>query len=461
MPGFADVSTESSNLSVLKFGGTSVKNIARIQHVAEIIKQRLEHGPLIVVLSAMGDTTDYLVKLSKQCAPNPDKRELDLLLSTGEQISIALMSIVLRSMAVRSKSFTAYQVGIFTEGVFSKARIIDLKTESLQEALTENDVLIVAGFQGITKTGEVTTLGRGGSDTTAVALAAAMKANSCDIYTDVDGIYTADPNVIPNARLLATISYEEVLEMARLGAQVIHPRAVELGRQYGVKLRVRNTFKPDHLGTTIQATGRTAAHPATQAAGRTAGQSTTRTTNQTANQPASQPTARTTNSGGNEVEIYRTVSGVAIDKEQARVAIMDVPDQPGIAGKIMRALADRNIVIDMIMQAFHPSLGLNNVTFTVHESDVAESVSVLNELRGKLGAGEVLADADIAKVSLIGAGMVGQPGIAAKLFETLGDAKINMKMIATSEMKLTCVVKRDDAERAAKLIHDAFELDKV
>jgi aspartate kinase len=409
--------TTSSHLNVLKFGGTSVKNIARIQHVAEIVKQRLPVGPLIVVLSAMGDTTDYLIKLARQCAPTPDKRELDSLLSTGEQISIALLSIVLRSMDIRSKSFTAYQVGIFTETVFNKARIIDLKTEALQEALKDNDVLIVAGFQGITRSGEITTLGRGGSDTTAVALAAAMNAEVCDIFTDVDGIYTADPNAIPRARLLSTISYEEVLEMARLGAQVIHPRAVELGRQYGVKLRVRNTFKPEHPGTTIH--------------------------------------------GGKDMEIYRTVSGVAVDKDQARVAIMDVPDQPGVAAKIMRALADKNIVTDMIMQAVHPSLGLNNVTFTVHETDVAESVSVLKELKSKLRAGEVLADTDIAKVSLIGAGMIGQPDIAAKFFEILGEAGINIKMIATSEMKLTCVVSRDDAQRAAKLIHDGFELDKL
>ncbi len=409
--------TTSSPLSVLKFGGTSVKNIARIQHVADIVKDRLQSGPLIVVLSAMGDTTDYLIKMARQCTQTPDKRELDSLLSTGEQISITLLSIVLRSMNIRSKSFTAYQVGIFTETVFNKARIIDLKTDALQNALADNEVLIVAGFQGITRTGEITTLGRGGSDTTAVALAAAMNAQVCDIFTDVDGIYTADPNAIPKARLLSTISYEEVLEMARLGAQVIHPRAVELGRQYGVKLRVRNTFKPEHAGTTIQ--------------------------------------------GGKDLEIYRTVSGVAVDKDQARVAIMDVPDQPGVAGKIMRALADKNIVTDMIMQAVHPSLGLNNVTFTVHETDVEESVAVMQELKAKLRAGEVLADPDIAKVSLIGVGMIGQPDIAAKFFEVLGESGINIKMIATSEMKLTCVVSRDDAQRAAKLIHDAFELDQA
>ncbi|MDR3616529.1 MAG: aspartate kinase [Candidatus Obscuribacterales bacterium] len=411
------IGTRTKQLSVLKFGGTSVKSVPRIQHVAEIAQKRLKDGPLIIVVSAMGDTTDYLLKLAKQCASNPDKRELDSLLSTGEQISITLLSIVLQSMGVRAKSFTASQVGIFTESVFSKARIVDLKTDALQKSLLNTDVLIVAGFQGITPEGDITTLGRGGSDTTAVALAAAMDAEVCDIFTDVDGIYTADPNSIRNARLLKEISYEEVLEMARLGAQVIHPRAVELGRQYGVKLRVRNTFKPDHEGTIIH--------------------------------------------GGDKVEIYRTVSGVAVDKDQARVAIMDVPDQPGVAGKIARAMADKNIVIDMIMQAVHPSLGLNNVTFTVHETDLDETKKVLQELKVKLNAGEVLADSDIAKVSLIGAGMVGQPGVAAKFFEVLGGANINIKMIGSSEMKLTCVVSKEQASEAARLIHDAFELHKA
>jgi aspartate kinase len=408
---------KTRSLTVLKFGGTSVKNIARIQHVADIIKARLKSGPLVVVVSAMGDTTDYLVKLAHQCTETPDKRELDLLLSTGEQISIALLAIVLRSMGVAAKSFTGYQVGIFTENVFSKARIVDLKTDSLENALEKNQVVVIAGFQGITPDGDVTTLGRGGSDTTAVALAAAVQADVCDIYTDVDGVFTADPNSIPSAKLLSSIRYEEVLEMARLGAQVIHPRAVELARQYGVKLRVRNTFKPEHEGTLIH--------------------------------------------GGDDVEIYRTVSGVAVDKDTVRVSIMDVPDVPGIAGKIMRALADRNIVIDMIMQAVHPSIGLNNVTFTVNDSELEETLRVVESLKSKLKTGEVLYDKDIAKVSLIGASMVGQPGIAATLFESLGAANINIKMIATSEMKLTCVVSRDDAQRAAQIIHDAFELNKV
>ena len=402
---------------VVKFGGTSVKNIGRIQHVANIVKQLSDSGPVLVVVSAMGDTTDYLLKLAHQTTSSPDQREVDLLLSTGEQISITLLAMTLRSIGVEARSFTAYQVGIFTESVHSKARIVDIKTDTLLNAFKTNKVAIVAGFQGVTEDGDITTLGRGGSDTTAVALAAAVGASTCDIFTDVDGIYTADPNTIKDARLLNRISYEEVVEMARLGAQVIHPRAVELARQYKVKLRVRNTFKPDHLGTTIDE--------------------------------------------GDEMEIYRTVSGVAVDKDQASVAIMDVPDQPGIAAEIMQAVADKNIVIDMIMQAFHPTMGLNNITFTVGSADLDETISILERTKTKLKAKEVAADSDIAKVSLIGAGMVGQPGIAAKLFSVLGQNGINIKMIATSEKKLTCVVSRGDADRAAQLIHSAFELDKI
>jgi aspartate kinase len=404
------------NAQVVKFGGTSVRNIGRIQHVANIVKDLTQSGPVVVVVSAMGDTTDYLLKLAGQCTQQPDQREVDLLLSTGEQISITLLSIMLRSMGIKARSFIASQVGIFTENVHSKARIVDIKTETMLKAFQDNQVLVVAGFQGVTEAGEVTTLGRGGSDTTAVAIAAALDAPVCDIYTDVDGIYSADPNVIKGARLLSNISYEEVVEMARMGAQVIHPRAVELARQYNVTLRVRNTFKPEHEGTSID--------------------------------------------GGENMEIYRTVSGVAVDKDQASVAIMDVPDQPGIAGEVMQAVADKNIVIDMIMQAFHPTIGLNNITFTVGSTDLSETIKILEGLKSKLDAKQVVADPDIAKVSLIGAGMVGQPGVAAKLFKVLGAAGINIKMIASSEKKLTCVVSREQAERAAQLIHDAFDLSR-
>jgi aspartate kinase len=405
-----------NEIAVLKFGGSSVKSIGRIQHVCDILSETAKKQPTLVVVSAMGDTTDYLLKMAKQCASSPDKRELDLLLSTGEQISISLVAMTLRAAGIRARSFTGQQVGIFTESIHNKARIVDIKSDTMKKAFQEYDVVVVAGFQGVTESGDVTTLGRGGSDTTAVALAAAVGAPVCDIFTDVDGIYTADPNAIKGARLLKRISYGEVLEMARMGAQVMHPRAVELARQYNIKIRVRNTFKPDNPGTTIDG-------------------------------------------GDSAVEIFRTISGVAIDKDQACVAIMDVPDQPGIAARITQALADENIIIDMIMQSFHPTIGLNNITFTVNDADLDQTIKALQVVKTQLKAKEVISDPDIAKVSLIGAGLSGQPQIAARLFTVLGEAAINIKMIASSEMKITCVVSREQAQQAAQLIHDAFELE--
>ncbi len=403
-----------SEYAVVKFGGTSVKNIGRIQHVADIIKSLSQSKKVLAVVSAMGDSTDFLAKLAKQASQSPDKREFDMLLSTGEQISIALLSMVLKDMNVSVRSLTANQLGIFTETVHTKARILEINSKRLFADFEKNDVLVVAGFQGVTVDGDITTLGRGGSDTTAVALAAAINAEDCDIYTDVDGIYTADPNKIPGARLLPQISYGEVLEMARLGAQVLHPRAVELARQYKVKLRVRNTFKPENPGTLIDA--------------------------------------------GGDMEIFRSISGVAVDEDQCSVAIMDVPDQPGIAGKVTQALADESIAVDMIMQSFHPAVGLNSMTFTVNDADLDQTTKILDLLKEQLNAKEVLADPDCAKVSLIGAGLCGQPWIPALLFSTLGKNGINIKMISSSEMKITCVVSRLQAQKAAKLIHDAFEL---
>ncbi|MBP9093057.1 aspartate kinase, partial [bacterium] len=332
---------------------------------------------------------------------------------------ITLLALTLKEMGISARSFTAPQIGIFTEKVHSKARIVDINSDNLNRAMVDHDVLVVAGFQGVTADGDITTLGRGGSDTTACALAAAINADVCDIYTDVDGIYTADPNVIAEAKLLKRVSYGEVIEMARLGAQVLHPRAVELARQYKVRLRVRNTFKPEHEGTIID-------------------------------QGASE---------GENVEIYRSISGVAVDKDQACVTIMNVPDKPGIAGQIMQALADNNIVIDMIMQAFHPTAGHNNITFTVHSTDLAQTIKVLEAIKGDFEATSVIADEDIAKVSLIGAGLAGQSGIAATVFKAFGTAGINIKMIATSEMKLTCVVSGKDADKASKIMHSSFSED--
>jgi aspartate kinase len=404
------------NVGVLKFGGTSVKNVGRIGHVCQIIKERAEKGPLIVVISAMGDMTDYLIKLAKQSVSQPDDRELDALMATGEQISITLAAMILRASGLRAKSLTAFQVGIFTESVHRQARIVDIQTDRLIEAFKNHDVLVVAGFQGITEAGDITTLGRGGSDTTAVALAGAIGANVCDIYTDVDGIFTADPNIVKGARLINRICYDELIEMARLGTQVMHPRAIDLARAYNVKMRVRNTFKPENEGTLID--------------------------------------------GGSELELYTTISGIAIDEEQASVAITEVPDKPGVAGEIMTALADKNIVVDMIMQASHESTGTNSITFTVGKNDLDQTLKILQQEKLRLGAKQVLSDSDIAKVSVIAAGLALRPKIASVVFTTLGKNAINIKMIASSEKKLTCVVSRKEARRAAQLIHDAFELAK-
>ncbi len=405
-----------SSIRVLKFGGTSVRNIGRIHHVAGIIGNVAEKTKVIVVVSAMGDTTDYLLKLARQCSADPDRREQDMLLATGEQLSISLLAMTLKEMSVRARSLTGAQIGIFTENIHSNARIVDVKKETIVRHFEDHDVLVVAGFQGITAGGDITTLGRGGSDTTAVALAAAIDAESCDIYTDVDGIYTTDPNTIAEASLLNRLSYGEVLEMARLGAQVLHPRAVELARQYNVKLRVRNTFKPDNEGTSIE---------------------------------------------GGDMEIFRSISAVVVDKDQAAVAIMDVPDRPGIAGRITSALAERNIGIDMIVQSFHPEMNHNSIAFTVSGAHLDDTIAVLNQLKTELNARIVQVDSDCAKVSLVGAGLVEQPNIPARLFSALGENEINIKMISTSEMKISCIVSRDVADKAARLIHETFELDAI
>ena len=282
---------------VQKFGGTSVKSVARIKNVANIVARAAAQSSVVVVVSAMGDTTDYLVKLARQVSASPNQREYDMLLATGEQISIALVAMALNDMGCKAVSLTGAQLGIITESVHTTARIVDIKTERIRGFLDEGYVVVAAGFQGVTEAGDITTLGRGGSDTTAVALAAALKADVCDIYTDVSGVYTADPNIVPTARLMREVAYEEMLEMARVGAQVLHPRAVELARKHRLPLRVRNTFDPDHTGTILR--------------------------------------------GADEMEIYRPVSGVTVDKDQARLAILKVPDRPGVAGEIFAALAGR------------------------------------------------------------------------------------------------------------------------
>ena len=401
---------------VQKFGGTSVKSIARIKNVASLVARAAEQDPVVVVVSAMGDTTDYLVKLAHQASDAPNRREYDALLATGEQISIALVAMALNQKGVRAVSMTGAQLGIITESVHTAARIVDIKTERLRRHLDEGQVVVAAGFQGTTPEGDTTTLGRGGSDTTAVALAAALGARICDIFTDVSGVYTADPNIVSSARLLKEVSYEEMLEMARVGAQVLHPRAVELARKHKLPLRVRNTFDPDHEGTILR--------------------------------------------GAGEMEIYRPVSGVTVDRNQARLAILKVPDRPGVAGEIFGALAEHNISVDMIIQAFHQDRSVNDITFTIKRGDLAAARTALEEVAARVGAEGVLADEDVAKVSIIGASLMDQPDVAARMFRTLGREGINIKMISTSEIRISCAVSERDAERAVTVVHDLFHLDE-
>lgn len=401
---------------VQKFGGTSVKSIARIKNVAGIVARAAERDPVVVVVSAMGDTTDYLVKLAHQASDAPDRREYDALLATGEQISIALVAMALNQMGVRAVSMTGAQLGIITESVHTAARIVDIKTERIRRHLDEGQVVVAAGFQGTTPEGDTTTLGRGGSDTTAVALAAALCARVCDIFTDVSGVYTADPNIVRSAQLLKEISYEEMLELARVGAQVLHPRAVELARKHKLPLRVRNTFDPDHEGTILR--------------------------------------------GAGEMEIYRPVSGVTVDRNQARLAILKVPDKPGVAGEIFGALAERGISVDMIIQAFHQDRSVNDITFTLKRADLDAARATLEEVAQSVGAEGVLADEDVAKVSIIGASLMDQPDVAARMFRTLGQEGINIKMISTSEIRISCAVSERDAERAVTVVHDLFHLDE-
>ena len=401
---------------VQKFGGTSVKSIARIKNVAGIIARAAERDPIVVVVSAMGDTTDYLVKLAHQASDAPNRREYDALLATGEQISIALVAMALNQKGVRAVSMTGAQLGIITETVHTMARIVDIKTERIRRHLDEGQVVVAAGFQGTTPEGDTTTLGRGGSDTTAVALAAALGARVCDIFTDVSGVYTADPNIISSARLLKEVSYEEMLEMARVGAQVLHPRAVELARKHKLPLRVRNTFDPDHEGTILR--------------------------------------------GAGEMEIYRPVSGVTVDRDQARLAILKVPDKPGVAGEIFGALAERNISVDMIIQAFHQDRAVNDITFTIKRGDLDTARAALEEVATRVGAEGVLADEDVAKVSIIGASLMDQPDVAARMFRALGQEGVNIKMISSSEIRISCAVSERDAERAVTVVHDLFQLDE-
>lgn len=401
---------------VQKFGGTSVADTEKIKNVAKVvIKEKNNGNDVVVVVSAMGHTTDYLVKMAKDLSSSPSGREMDMLLSTGEGVSIALLAMAIQAEGYDAVSFNAMQVGIMTENVHSKARIVDIKTEKLKKNLAEGKIIVVAGFQGVTEDGEITTLGRGGSDTSAVALAAALNAERCDIYTDVEGVYTTDPRVVPTASRLDEISYEEMLELAHAGANVLHPRSVETAKQFNVPLRVRSSFKTDNLGTLIL--------------------------------------------GVDKMEIYKPVAGVAADLSQARIVVCDVPDVPGQAARIFGKLADENISVDMIIQSYARKVSnTNDIAFTIDSSDLDKTISTLNDLKKELNCGEIQVNNEIAKVSIVGAGMIDRPGIASTMFNTLAEQGVNIKMISTSEIKISCLVDKADAKKAVKALHDVFDL---
>ena len=403
---------------VQKFGGTSVADTEKIKNVAKIVIKEKENGnDVVVVVSAMGHTTDYHVKMAKDLTPNPSEREMDMLLSTGEGVSIALLAMAIQAQGYDAVSYNAMQIGIMTENKHSKARIVDIKTDKLRENLKEGKIIVIAGFQGVTEDGEITTLGRGGSDTSAVALAAALNAERCDIYTDVEGVYTTDPRVVPNASKLKEISYEEMLELAHAGANVLHPRSVETAKLNNVPLRVRSSFKINNLGTLIL--------------------------------------------GVDKMELNNPVAGVAQDLSQARIVVCDVPDKPGVAAKLFSKLANENISVDMIIQSYARKVSnTNDIAFTVDKTDVAKTVSALNLLKEEIGAtGQIEVDENISKVSIVGAGMIDRPGVASLMFETLAQQNVNIRMISTSEIKISCLVDKDQSLKAVKALHEAFHLD--
>lgn len=401
---------------VQKFGGTSVADTEKIKRVAQnVIREKKNGNDVVVVVSAMGHTTDYLVKMAKDINPNPSGREMDMLLSTGEGVSIALLAMAIEAAGYDAVSFNAMQIGIFTENVHSKARIVDIKTDKLKRNLAEGKIIVVAGFQGVTENGEITTLGRGGSDTSAVALAAALNAERCDIYTDVEGVYTTDPRIVPNASRLNEISYEEMLELAHAGANVLHPRSVETAKQFNVPMRVRSSFNIENKGTLIL--------------------------------------------GVDNMEIYKPVAGVAADLSQTRIVVCDVPDIPGQAARLFSNLAKENISVDMIIQSYARKISnTNDIAFTIDSSDTDKAVETLNKLKPEMKYGEIQVNPEIAKVSIVGAGMIDRPGIASAMFETLAKENINIKMISTSEIKISCLVNKEDAHKAVKALHDVFEL---
>lgn len=403
------------SLMVVKFGGSSVASIERITNVANRIGEMKEQGnDVVAVVSAMGDTTDDLLELTGSVGTELDCREMDMLLSTGEQQSAALLALTLIGKGCRAISLTGWQAGIKTDGQFGKARIIGIEPDRIRQEIESGKVVVMAGFQGLAPVGDITTLGRGGSDTTAVALAASLKAERCIIYTDVDGVYTADPRIVKEARQLSSISYEEMLEMASLGAVVLQPRAAEFAMLYNVDVEVRSSFN-NNPGTII-----------TEVA---------------------------------KMEKQRIVSGVAHDRNVARIALFDVPDHPGVASIIFKILADQGINIDMVIQSAMRD-NRNDIAFTIERNEFNRARPVVNEIVMKIGASGMSFSTDVAKISIVGAGMQSNPGVAASMFDALAHKDINIHMISTSEIKISCIIDEDEVERAVQALHDKFKLDE-
>ncbi len=404
-------------LIVQKYGGTSVANVERIKKVAErVARAARESHKVVVVVSAMAGETDKLIGLAHQVSSNPSEREMDLLLSSGERITSALTAMAIEELGFKARAFTGRQVGIITDTVHTKARIERITGEKVKKALDEGYVVVVAGFQGITEDEEVTTLGRGGSDLSAVAIAAALNADLCEIYTDVDGVYTTDPNIVPEARKLERVSYEEMLELASLGAKVLQTRSVEFAMKYNVPVVVRSSFN-DNPGTLV--------------------------------------------TKEDEAMEKVVVSGVAYDKNQAKITVMAVPDKPGIAARLFKGIADNNIVVDMIVQNVSNDGVSTDISFTVPKTDSKKALSITEDIARELGAKGVTLREGIAKISIVGVGMRTHSGVAAQMFDTLARHGINIMMISTSEIKVSCVIDAKYTELAVRVLHDAFGLAKV
>lgn len=401
-------------LIVKKFGGSSVATPDKMRAIVQrVLKGSQPDDKIVIVVSAMGKSTDKLIELASQITSKTYGREMDMLLSTGEQVSIALMAMAFQEAGHKSISFTGAQAGITTSDAFNKGRILDIQPDRILKALDEGNIVIVAGFQGITDSGDITTLGRGGSDTTAVAIAGAIHADVCEIYTDVEGIYTSDPRVVPNAKKMKEITYGEMLEMAKLGAGVMQPRAVEMGSRFNIPIHVRSTFS-ENEGTIIQ------------------------------------------EAYSMEIKQY-LIRGVAEDKNVAKITVLGIPNKPGYAYKLFETLANANVVVDMIVQSVRvANEGVTDITFTISRDELASAKDVLEQIKGMMPVEDILIDDKMAKVSVVGAGMAGHPGIASGMFGVLGKNNINIEIISTSEISITCLISEDQVDTAVRAIHAYF-----